>query len=78
MIRIVSDLKEVVSLAATAMKAHCVIYGAMAPSSSLHVFFLGKLRIMQEHISSLGDAQSRKSILDHLLFCPAKGRLMIG
>src|ERR1700752_2192404 len=50
----------------------------MAPSSSLHVFLTGKLRIMQKNISSFRDVESRKPFWIACYSLTAKGRLVIG
>ena len=59
-------------------KGNCIVHGGMAPSSSLHVFFTGKLRIMQKQIGSFGDVKSGDPFGITGYSVPAKGRLMIG
>ena len=59
-------------------KGNCVIDGGMAPSSSLHVFFTGELRIMQQHIGSFGDVKAGDPFGIACYSIPSKGRLMIG
>ena len=77
MIRVVMAQKKLLH-ACDGGKGDCVAHGGMAPSSSLHVFFTGELRIMQEHIGSFGDVKAGDPFGIACYSIPPKGRLMIG
>ena len=77
MIRVVMAQKKLFHCS-NRRKPHGVIDGAMAPSSSLEVFFAGELRIMQQHIGSVCDVKSRNPFGIACYSVPPKGRFMIG